>query len=514
MVSTCWSWRWRFVRFWLIAAVGNLLWFWETTILPAQAFVVVDPAKKQLRPPPYPISGRQYLTTTTTTIAPEQRRTSVVRCYYSFSSKLFDKKKKRRTESRRRRRRNQNASSLYSINSFTSLFKPNSSDRSIDATINNNLRDIGTSNSNNIKNNNHKPISTTTTTTKVSGTTVIPFEIEQLSERPSDTIFKEISQMCIDAFFNDGPTKNRKIPFWKDWQLTYLRTLQQSDLRIRRKRYPDTNMMFIAREVVPVTDTNTYNMVLESKPLILDLNNVYNLSPEQRRQATAMGQDYVQGEVLGFVEVTLRPYGLATGQQPLPSQLYEDESSTTTTTTTTALHQLQRFNALHNTFNSKRPVLTNLSVKYEARKSGVGSRLMERCESEVMQQSQWSPKEIILEVEDDNLNALSFYEKRGYQELFEDPAGRKFDTSGFLLRQLRCCRKVMRKDLNQQYKKQQQYKQRAVGTVALAGAAVVTTLADKYFLLDVATKTMQRLRESFFPPPSSSSSSSPLGGGG
>ena len=66
-----------------------------------------------------------------------------------------------------------------------------------------------------------------------------------------------------------------------------------------------------------------------------------------------------------------------------------------------------------------RPVLTNLSVRYEARRSGVGSKLVQACETRVL--SQWNLHEIILEVEDDNELARDFYKRRGYKVLFEDP---------------------------------------------------------------------------------------------
>ena len=287
----------------------------------------------------------------------------------------------------------------------------------------------------------------------------IPFEIERLPEQPSETVYKEISQMCINAFFNDGVT-GRRIPFWKDWQLAYLRTLQQTDLRIRRKRYPETNMMFIAREVVPVTNA----AMVQKSPLVLDLQKVFNLTPEQQRGGT----DFVQGQVLGFVEVTLRPYGLGSEQVG-----FDDDSRI----------QL-RTNAMH----KKRPVLTNLSVKYEARKSGVGSRLMERCESEILQT--WpANKEIILEVESDNVNAFKFYQKRGFEKLFDDPAGRRYDTSGLMLRQLRCVRNVMRKDLAGGLR----------GMVVRSNALGGGSINGDVNYMDLATKAIQRLRSSLFP---------------
>jgi ribosomal protein S18 acetylase RimI-like enzyme len=218
--------------------------------------------------------------------------------------------------------------------------------------------------------------------------------------------------MCIEAFFNDG-IPGRRIPFWKEWQLNYLRTLQMGDLRRRRNRNPQSNMMFVARQVVPASDDS-----FRKKPLILDLEKVVNLP------STNDG-DYVRGQVLGFVEVTQRPYGLG------EAQVGFDEES--------------KINLRKSSFYAKRPILTNLSVAYDARKSGLGSKLVDMCEQEVV--SRWNMNEIILEVEDDNMNALQFYQKRGYKILFDDPASRQYDVSGLWLKQVRCNRQVMYKKL-------------------------------------------------------------------
>jgi ribosomal protein S18 acetylase RimI-like enzyme len=247
----------------------------------------------------------------------------------------------------------------------------------------------------------------------------IPFVIEPLGEKSADAVYKEISEMCIEAFFNDG-IPGRRIPFWKEWQLNYLRALQQADLRRRRNRNPQTNMMFVARRVVPATDDS-----FRRTPLILDLEQVVNLPSSSSSSNSNDGGDYVRGQVLGFVEVTQRPYGLG------ESKVGFDEES--------------KINLRKSSFYEKRPILTNLSVAYDARKSGLGSKLVDICELEVL--SRWNMKEIILEVEDDNTNALRFYQKRGYKILFEDPASRQYDVSGLWLKQVRCNRQVMYKRL-------------------------------------------------------------------
>ena len=257
--------------------------------------------------------------------------------------------------------------------------------------------------------------STSYKATKRQETTPIPFVIEELRNQPNDKVLQEICQMCIAAFFNDGP-KGKRTPFYKELQLGYLRSLQQSDLKRRRKLFPDTNMMFVARRVIPATmDT------ARRTPLILDTSKIYNLRGSEQA-------DFCRGEILGFVEVTQRQYGLG-GTEGIG---LDGEGG---------LRSLRRRGMY-----TDRPVLTNLSVKYDARQSGVGGRLLEQCERLV--QSRWNMQEIILEVEDDNSKALDFYTKRGYKVLFEDPASRRYDTNGLILRQLRCRRKVLRKLLS------------------------------------------------------------------
>jgi ribosomal protein S18 acetylase RimI-like enzyme len=316
---------------------------------------------------------------------------------------------------------------------------------------------------------------TTTTTTSTAATTpppttAIPFLIEEIrTTHPSDQVLQEICAMCIQAFFNDGPTtttgtttdKTKKgffvgrIPWYKQVQLWYLQNLQQADLKRRRYLCADTNRMFVARAVRPVTTSST----LQRTPLILDNTQIYNLPTTSSSSSSSSAfqnndtMDYCRGEVLGFVEVTLRTYG-GTG-------------TTGTGTTTTAavdtggMSQEESTDVLAlgdqdgvrlqptrpRSKRTERPVLTNLSVKYEARKSGVGSKLLQQCEKQVL--SKWQCNEILLEVEDDNETALQFYTKRGYKVVWEDPTCRRYDTNGFFLRQVRCRRKVLRKVLYQ-----------------------------------------------------------------
>ena len=99
-------------------------------------------------------------------------------------------------------------------------------------------------------------------------------------------------------------------------------------------------------------------------PLILDVSNVYPKITTDDRE-----QDWIRGEIIGFCEVMER------GRRP--------------------------------------PILTNLSVRADARDCRIGSKLVEACEDAVV--VDFGDKEIFLEVESDNVKALQFYHRRGYQ---------------------------------------------------------------------------------------------------
>lgn len=271
----------------------------------------------------------------------------------------------------------------------------------------------------------------------------IPFVIERL-RRPSDEVFREIAEMCIAVFFNDGKT-GRAMPPWKEVQLVYLRALQMADLRRRRRRDTNTNAMFVAYKV----EEASFNAAL-SKPLILDLRGVFNL----KSLAGAFDQnnnDYVRTDVLGFCEVTMVPFGLGAARPSNPQSLVA-----TSLTDSNGNYYIEGDNSPNGippaseaparTNYANRPVLTNLSVDMKARKSGVGSKLVEACERAVSRE--WGKQEIVLEVEDENALALSWYQKRGYRALFSDESSKRYDVSGLVVKKVRCTRRVMRKSLN------------------------------------------------------------------
>ena len=82
-----------------------------------------------------------------------------------------------------------------------------------------------------------------------------------------------------------------------------------------------------------------------------------------------------------------------------------------------------------------------------ARRSGVGSKLLDAAESAVRN---WNAghTEIVLQVEEDNTNAIQFYKRRGWDFVFADPTCRRYDTSGFFLRECRITKYAMIKRLD------------------------------------------------------------------
>jgi ribosomal protein S18 acetylase RimI-like enzyme len=333
---------------------------------------------------------------------------------------------------------------------------------------------------------------------------VLPFLVERIDDTlppRNSAVYNEIAEMCIEAFFNDDdggsarrgpPHKARqssssssffartfgssasqlpslqppfassprlplpKLPSpTKSLQLAYLRNLQAGDLRRRREREARSNMMFVARRLVPISDNGfggtpygsdddncaeASSPLYLTSPLVLDFSNAYNLRSHRSNgdggecsngdNNNAADTDYVRGEILGFVEVTNRRFGL--GVMPPPTSVLMQHSSSNDSINSYLADQT-------------RAVLTNLSVRRDARKLGVGSKLLDICEEHVA--SEWGGAEVVLEVEDDNDRAKDFYRKRGYQVVYADGTARRYDLSGLWLREVRCRRLIMRKFL-------------------------------------------------------------------
>jgi ribosomal protein S18 acetylase RimI-like enzyme len=171
-------------------------------------------------------------------------------------------------------------------------------------------------------------------------------------------------------------------------------------------------------------------------------------SRQQGKQAQELSQQqhfyeegdilYVRGQLVGFVEVSNIPYNLG------------------------RVEDLEYAKA--GMRSPKRAVVSQLAVEEQARKSGIGSRLLDACERHA--QIQWNAKELILEVEEDeveiivngklnsssspcverNIEVIAFLTKRGFNILFAEPASQRYDVvTGEVLEQIQRRKDVMSK---------------------------------------------------------------------
>jgi len=266
-------------------------------------------------------------------------------------------------------------------------------------------------------------------TTDENANPVVPYVIQRIeANRKKD--FEDLCKMTIQVFFNEEKddtttTTTTTIPQpttttpWKSMQLAYLRHLQYSDLRTRKYMSSGPqNDMFIARQVVTTNEERQLPAELEL-PKNMEINNEAELPPLKENEIYCLSD-----EVIGFVEVSARVFYL-------PNEYYKDKPT-----------------------KQYRPILTNLAVKKEARRSGVGTALVNLCEDTV--QNIWKPSynDMVLQVEDDNPRGYWFYKKLGYEFVFSDPSTRRFDTSGFFLKEVRstkvCMRKVLKEEVVQE----------------------------------------------------------------
>jgi len=267
---------------------------------------------------------------------------------------------------------------------------------------------------------------------------VVPFVIERI-ERDSSNLFREISEMCIDVFFNEGTLSSQESQGWsspfKGFHLAYLRMAQYSDLRNRSFTTKTRFDMFIARAVVPKSSTTR-----EGEKFV-DKSSIFN-SECLSSSFENSGDQYVPSELIGFCEINARRFPLLSTKL---NMYYDDVENKIVYTTNSLSQKRNKDVALGLPF---RPILSNLAVKKTARGSGVGSQLLSACEDIIL--LDWdipNRMELILQVEEDNPNAVEFYKKRGYQVMYSDPATRRFDVSGIFLRRVRSTKICMRKAL-------------------------------------------------------------------
>eukprot|EP00559_Dactyliosolen_fragilissimus_P009838 CAMPEP_0184855676 /NCGR_PEP_ID=MMETSP0580-20130426/837_1 /TAXON_ID=1118495 /ORGANISM="Dactyliosolen fragilissimus" /LENGTH=371 /DNA_ID=CAMNT_0027350241 /DNA_START=209 /DNA_END=1324 /DNA_ORIENTATION=+ len=284
----------------------------------------------------------------------------------------------------------------------------------------------------------------------------IPFIVERL-EKVDKKDRNEISDLVIGVFFEEeaelnlSPEERKPLTPWKVMQLAYLKNLQRGDLQGKRFELGKglSSDMFVAREVI-VGNSSPYIIQrddgYDESIDVINPNTIINGQCLPKIEALSEDLTYVRGKVIGFVDVTEKSYGLA------GSDLIVMEEKATINNLGKGNEADFNWDASSKTKENRsfRPILTNLVVSEDARKSGVGSKLVEICEDTVLNQWPSNHYEMILEVESENINAQRFYEKRGYKALFSDPTGRRYDTSGLLLSKVRSTKICFRKDLRLQ----------------------------------------------------------------
>jgi len=254
----------------------------------------------------------------------------------------------------------------------------------------------------------------------------IPFIIQKIG-RGTESEIEEITRVCIDVFFNEqekdvktngeGSNKKKTAP-WKALQLAYLRNSQQGDI-LARNAFKKNQLvdLIVARRVYSLSDATNING--NKADIFDDESQIFNLE-QLSSDKKGPGERYITGEIIGFSEVAEKKFGLGgnfeTNKRSKPGE-------------------------------KPRPYLSNLSVVEYARQSGVGSKLLDACEEAVRD---WNAghKEIVLQVEEDNPNAIQFYKRRGWEFVFADPTCRRYDTSGFFLRESRITKYAMIKRLD------------------------------------------------------------------
>lgn len=222
----------------------------------------------------------------------------------------------------------------------------------------------------------------------------------------------EMSRLCTDVFYGDddagrfdgGGTKEdvedggSLAKAWKGFKRGMMQKAQMLDMTIPTGT---KRSIFIARKVEKEEGGNNNN------------DNLYR-------------HDNTEGEIIGYCEVVEERLDLRPGNNN--SSINERRQNERERRRTARL----------------RPVISNLSVRENARRCGVASDLVEACEEAV--RSSWrleSPSsssssmtrmhnEVFAQVEDGNVAAKKFFGRRGYVEMFADPTCKKVVLDGSL----------------------------------------------------------------------------------
>eukprot|EP00984_Skeletonema_dohrnii_P035387 scaffold35072_cov144-Skeletonema_dohrnii-CCMP3373.AAC.3 len=262
----------------------------------------------------------------------------------------------------------------------------------------------------------------------------IPFIIQRLGRGTKQEI-EEITQLCVDVFFNaqeDVPNNNDKKSTapWKAVQLAYLRNYQRGDILSRNAFKKDQLVdLIVARRVYSVDTSSNMNAIANK---IDSVDQIFNAD-----QLPSGGDEskFYAGEIIGYCEMVEKKFGLGgkfEGDEPNGDDNEEGDD------------EEENEGKME---EKLRPYLGNLSVVKYARRSGVGSKLMDEGE-QVVREWDAGHTEIVLQVEEDNPSAIQFYKRRGWEFVFADPTCRRYDTSGFFLKESRVTKYAMIKRLD------------------------------------------------------------------
>ncbi|KAL3760464.1 hypothetical protein ACHAWU_004902 [Discostella pseudostelligera] len=284
----------------------------------------------------------------------------------------------------------------------------------------------------------------------------IPFIIENIGRGEKNEI-EEIVRLCIDVFFNEQELdeielqevvnassstdvlpnmrirrQQKSIPPWKAMQLAYLRNFQTGEILARNafNKEQFVNLIVARRVYATSAGTNIRGQTKKNRGadlIVDDAREIFNADLLTSSTANGDGtasRGVVVGEIIGYCEVSEKNFGLG-GNYETTKQRRRSSSAE----------------------NKLRPYLSNLSVVDYARRSGVGSKLLDAGEDAVRN---WNAghTEIVLQVEEDNPNAIQFYKRRGWEFVFADPTCRRYDTSGFFLKECRVTKYAMIKRLD------------------------------------------------------------------
>lgn len=240
----------------------------------------------------------------------------------------------------------------------------------------------------------------------------IPYVIQKIG-RGNKKEIEEVTRLCIDVFFNEQTNdrnsdtareSTQSVTPWKAIQLAYLRNSQTGDILARNAFNKNQRVDIVVARRVLCDSSRTDG----KQKYLQEYDQIYN---KDQLDVVDDQTKLFLGEIIGYCEVIEKNFGL--GQMSSGKPL---------------------------------PYLANLSVSKNARQSGVGSKLLQVSE-DVVRDWKADHTTMVLQVEEDNTDAIRFYKKRGWQFVYADPTCRRYDTSGFFLKESRITKYAMVKQI-------------------------------------------------------------------